>query len=181
MPRRLVVRLYGPVPKAIGPESENAATMLAVRARGILCATRRPLTAPLARRSFSAPAVPITELTLLRYTYVHNMLEVRDPHRPGHIAHAKASLERGDLLLAGAMADPVDEALFIWQGGMVEAAEEFGALLSCFSTRRPPRCWLDLWCGAGAETAAVFETQRGRIRTCWAGWFQIITCGRGAS
>lgn len=32
--------------------------------------------------------------------------------------------------MAGALADPVDEALFIWKGGSTDLAEEFGARLS---------------------------------------------------
>ena len=63
--------------------------------------------------------------SLLRYSYVEGMLEKRDPFRPGHIAHARAAAESGALLVAGALADPVDEALFIWSGGSAEAAEEF--------------------------------------------------------
>jgi hypothetical protein len=56
--------------------------------------------------------------------------DVEDPASPraGHINHAKAALASGDLLIAGALADPVDEALFIWRGGAEAeaAAKEFG-------------------------------------------------------
>lgn len=57
--------------------------------------------------------------------------DVADPSSPraGHIEHAKAALASGDLLIAGALADPVDEALFVWKGGAKAAAEAFGALL----------------------------------------------------
>ena len=83
------------------------------------------------------------------------MLEKRgnvgDPSSPraGHIEHAKAALATGDLLIAGALADPVDEALFIWKGDAKVAAEEFGAAKAagvrfCASaalkSRAPSRC-----------------------------------------
>lgn len=58
--------------------------------------------------------------------------DVADPNSPraGHIEHAKAALASGDLLIAGALADPVDEALFVWKGDAKAAAEDFGALSS---------------------------------------------------
>ena len=82
-----------------------------------------------------------------RFRYVDGMLEkrgnVEDPSSPraGHIEHAKAALASGDLLIAGALADPVDEALFIWKGDAKVAAEDFGALaLTSTCCRISPGC-----------------------------------------
>ena len=65
--------------------------------------------------------------------------DVGDPTSPraGHIEHAKAALATGDLLIAGALADPVDEALFIWKGGAEAAAEKFGAFFGPVSCDTP--------------------------------------------
>lgn len=51
---------------------------------------------------------------LLFYDYVPDILEKRGPHRAGHLALAKEAVERGKLMLAGAFADPVDGAAFLW-------------------------------------------------------------------
>ena len=45
---------------------------------------------------------------LLFYTYVPDVLERRPQFRGAHLKHAWAAKERGELLLAGALADPVD-------------------------------------------------------------------------
>ena len=51
---------------------------------------------------------------LLFYDYVEGMLSKRDPFLPGHLAHATASVDRGQLKMAGAFRDPVDGAVFVW-------------------------------------------------------------------
>jgi uncharacterized protein YciI len=60
---------------------------------------------------------------LMEYQLVDDYLDRRPPLRPEHLALATAALERGDLLLAGALADPVDRAVFVFTDGT--AAEEF--------------------------------------------------------
>ena len=45
---------------------------------------------------------------LLFYTYVPDILERRPQFRGAHIKHARESVARGELLLGGALADPVD-------------------------------------------------------------------------
>lgn len=51
---------------------------------------------------------------LLIYDYVADILEKRGPHRAGHLALGKDAVARGELMLAGAFADPVDGAAFVW-------------------------------------------------------------------
>ena len=51
---------------------------------------------------------------LLEYTLVDDYLERRAPLRDEHLALARAASERGDLVLAGALADPADRALLVW-------------------------------------------------------------------
>ncbi|WP_322008982.1 YciI-like protein [Paraburkholderia sp. J12] len=62
---------------------------------------------------------------LLMYELAEDYLERRAGHRGAHLALAWAAVERGELLLAGAVADPVDSALLLFQGDTPAAAEAF--------------------------------------------------------
>lgn len=62
---------------------------------------------------------------LLMYELADDYLERRAEHRSAHLALAWAAVERGELLLAGAIADPVDNALLLFQGDSPAAAEAF--------------------------------------------------------
>lgn len=62
---------------------------------------------------------------LLMYELVDDYLERRADHRSAHLALAWAAVERGELLLAGAVAEPVDSALLLFQGASPAAAEAF--------------------------------------------------------
>ena len=57
--------------------------------------------------------MPATRYVLF-YDYVENVLEKRAPFRPDHLALANEYRERGELLMAGAFADPVDGAAFVF-------------------------------------------------------------------
>jgi uncharacterized protein YciI len=50
---------------------------------------------------------------LLFYDVVDNYAERRTPFRKDHIAHAKAAVTRGELVLAGALANPVDGTVLL--------------------------------------------------------------------
>ena len=60
---------------------------------------------------------------LLFYDYVADVVAKRDPFRPAHLDLARSFNADGRLKLAGAYADPVDGALFVFTSR--EAAEEF--------------------------------------------------------
>jgi uncharacterized protein YciI len=62
---------------------------------------------------------------LLFYSYVPDVLERRPQFRGAHLQHARAALARGELLLAGAYADPVDGAALLFSAPSSEVAEEF--------------------------------------------------------
>ena len=62
---------------------------------------------------------------LLIYEFVPNYLELRPKFRDVHLAKAWAAKNSGDLVLAGALADPVDGAILIFKGDSPAAAEEF--------------------------------------------------------
>lgn len=62
---------------------------------------------------------------LLFYDYVPDVL-VRRPHfRGAHLQHALASVARGELLLAGAFADPVDGAALLFCAASKDPVEKF--------------------------------------------------------
>lgn len=62
---------------------------------------------------------------LLFYDVVDNYAERRTPFRKDHIAHAKAAAARDELVLAGALANPVDGTVLLFKGTSPAAAEAF--------------------------------------------------------
>jgi uncharacterized protein YciI len=62
---------------------------------------------------------------LLIYDVVHDYIERRTPLRAAHIALARAAESRGELILAGALANPPD--VFLFRGDSAAAAEQFAA------------------------------------------------------
>ena len=59
------------------------------------------------------------------YELVDDYVERRSALRPEHLALARAAQQRGELLLAGALADPYDRALLVFAGEHKDAAEAF--------------------------------------------------------
>ncbi len=64
---------------------------------------------------------------LLIYDFVPDYLGQRPPHRAEHLRLAWEAHERGELLLAGALAEPVDGALLLFEGADDRAARAFAA------------------------------------------------------
>jgi uncharacterized protein YciI len=64
---------------------------------------------------------------LLMYETVPDYLERRAAFRAEHLALAWQAQARGELVLAGALAEPVDGAVFLFQGPSPAAAESFAA------------------------------------------------------
>lgn len=62
---------------------------------------------------------------LLFYEVVPDYAERRLPHRSMHLAHARAAHARGDLVLAGALADPIDGSVLLFRGDSAEVARSF--------------------------------------------------------
>ena len=62
---------------------------------------------------------------LLIYELADDYLERRPEFRGLHLQHAWAAQERGELVLAGALADPADQAVLFFQGETPEPAETF--------------------------------------------------------
>lgn len=64
---------------------------------------------------------------LLIYDVVPDYVERRAPLRTEHLALARAAHARGELVLGGALADPVDGAVLLFRGDSPAAAEAFAA------------------------------------------------------
>jgi uncharacterized protein YciI len=64
---------------------------------------------------------------LLMYETVPDYLERRAAFRAEHLSLAWQAHARGELVLAGALAEPVDGAVFLFQGESPGAAEAFAA------------------------------------------------------
>jgi uncharacterized protein YciI len=62
---------------------------------------------------------------VLFYDLVDDYLERRTALRDDHLALARAAAERGELLLAGALAEPADRAVLVWRVDDPATVEEF--------------------------------------------------------
>ena len=64
---------------------------------------------------------------LLFYDVAPDYLKRRGEFRAEHLALAWKACERGELILGGALADPVDSAVLLFQGDSPDIAERFVA------------------------------------------------------
>jgi uncharacterized protein YciI len=62
---------------------------------------------------------------ILFYDVVDDYVEKRGQFRELHLQHARAAYDRGELLLGGALADPVDGAVLVFRGDSAEVVERF--------------------------------------------------------
>src|SRR5882672_1503227 len=62
---------------------------------------------------------------LLFYDVVKDYAAIRAAQRPAHIKHADGAVARGELILGGALTDPVDRAVLLFQGNTPAVAEQF--------------------------------------------------------
>jgi uncharacterized protein len=62
---------------------------------------------------------------LLIYDVVDDYVQRRTPFRPEHLGLARAALDRGELVLGGALANPPDGAVLLFKGDSPAAAEAF--------------------------------------------------------
>jgi uncharacterized protein len=62
---------------------------------------------------------------ILFYDTSEDYLLRRAPFRDTHLAYAREAQERGELVMAGALADPADGAVLVFRADGPEVAEEF--------------------------------------------------------
>ena len=93
---------------------------------------------------------------LLFYEAGDHYEERRKPFRGAHLQHARAAAARGELVLGGAFANPVDGAVILFRGDSSAAAEQFAKsdpyLVNGVVKRWYVREWTTV-VGAAAETA----------------------------
>ncbi|MDY3551202.1 YciI-like protein [Gemmata sp. JC717] len=82
---------------------------------------------------------------LLIYEVVAEYAERRSAYRSAHLAHAWAAADRGELLLGGALADPVDGAVLLFRADSAAVVEAFAAadpyVINGLVTRWRVRSW----------------------------------------
>jgi ketosteroid isomerase-like protein/uncharacterized protein YciI len=102
---------------------------------------------------------------LLFYDVVSDYETRRVPFRPAHLQYARDAAARGDLLLAGALADPVDGAVLLFTGASPRVAETFAEhdpyVLNGLVTRWRVRPWTTV---VGATAAVTLESDLREIR-----------------
>jgi uncharacterized protein YciI len=97
---------------------------------------------------------------LLFYQGVEKYAERRAAHRPAHLEHIRAALERGELVQAGAYADPVDGSVLLFRGDSPAVAEEFARQDPFVQHGFVERWWVREWTtivGAEATTPLLPE------------------------
>jgi len=62
---------------------------------------------------------------LLFYDVVPDYVERRTQYRAEHLAQGRAAVARGELVLGGALADPIDGAVLLFRGDSPAVAEDF--------------------------------------------------------
>lgn len=91
---------------------------------------------------------------LLFYDVVDDYILRRQPLRSAHLAHARPFVERGELVLGGALAEPADGAVLLFRGETADAANRFAAadpyVQQGLVTRWRVRPWTTV-VGPGAE------------------------------
>ncbi len=92
---------------------------------------------------------------LLLYDTAPDYLARRGEYRDAHLALAWAAADRGDLILAGALADPADGAVLLFQADDASVAERFARadpyVREGLVTKWRVRRWTTV-VGAAAET-----------------------------
>src|SRR5262249_31351308 len=94
----------------------------------------------------------------LFYEVVQDFANRRAPYRDEHLKLARDARSRGDLILAGALAEPADSALLVFRGERPDAAEFFARhdpyVINGLVTRWYVRPWTVV-VGNDAEAASV--------------------------
>ena len=92
---------------------------------------------------------------LLFYEFGPNAAERRAPHRQAHLRAAWEAQSRGELVLGGAYADPVDGAALLFQSGSPDVVERFAVsdpyVVAGVVTRWQIRAWMTV-VGSDAST-----------------------------
>ena len=92
---------------------------------------------------------------LLFYDAAADYAERRTPLRAEHLALARAAHERGELVLGGALADPIDGAVLLFRGDSPAVAEKFAAADPYVRHGLVKKWWVRAWATVVGEGAQV--------------------------
>ncbi len=90
----------------------------------------------------------------LFYDDAPDYLERRGALREAHLKRAKAAIDRGELLLGGAFADPADGALIVFAGDSPAVAERFAEADPYVLNGLVTRWWVREWTTVVGRDAA---------------------------
>lgn len=62
---------------------------------------------------------------ILFYKTIDNYIEKRAPYRAEHLKLAQEANQKGELVLAGALDEPADQAVLVFKGESPKVAEDF--------------------------------------------------------
>lgn len=92
---------------------------------------------------------------LLFYEVAADYLSRRADFREAHLEKAWAASERGELLLGGALANPVDGAVLLFRGDSAEVAEKFAAADPYVTSGLVTRWHVREWTTVAGEASAT--------------------------
>jgi uncharacterized protein YciI len=92
---------------------------------------------------------------LLFYDFAADYLARRPEFREEHLAKAWAAHARGELVLGGALADPIDGAVLLFAGASPRVAESFAREDPYVLNRLVTRWRVRAWTTVAGETAAA--------------------------
>ena len=91
---------------------------------------------------------------MLFYEYVADYMERRGAWRDAHLKLAKPYLDRGELVLGGAFADPADGAMLLFSGSSPAVAEAFASADPYVRNGLVTRWWVRGWTTVVGNQAA---------------------------
>lgn len=92
---------------------------------------------------------------LLFYDVVPDYLERRVALRSAHLAYGQRAVERGELVLGGALAAPADAAILLFRGDSSAGAEAFAKGDPYVTAGLVRNWWVREWTTVVGPTAAV--------------------------
>ncbi len=92
---------------------------------------------------------------ILLYDLVDDYVSRRAQFRDAHLKLTRQAYDRGELVLAGALADPVDGAVLVFRGPSPQAAEAFARADPYVTNRLVTRWRVRKWATVVGEGASL--------------------------
>jgi len=96
---------------------------------------------------------------LLFYEVADDYLARRGEFREAHLEKAWQAHQRGELVLGGALADPVDQAILMFEGDSLRVAEDFAKADPYVANGLIKRWYVRPWTTVVGEAAATHQAQ----------------------